>query len=286
MKHSVTLRCRRLTCIGLLSLLAAVLVGTSVPLYAQSVSGRWLQLQRFSGTVTVVAGRSKSARIGDRLSAVGHGLVTGSRSSANLSVDTGIGTIAVAQNTRITIDRLTTLADGGRVTILDVPRGQARLQVRRFTNPSSRLELHTPSGVAAVRGTEFGVSVSPEGRTVVATTEGSVEATAASQSVEVLPETVSLIYPGQPPTPAAPLDHELAIRWDANEWSNGYLYLSGNIDAANTITVMGEELPVNRRGRFETRLSLPTRSQRVTIEVSNAVGETRTYTRRPWLSRD
>uniref|UniRef100_A0ACD5H295 FecR domain-containing protein n=1 Tax=Desertifilum tharense IPPAS B-1220 TaxID=1781255 RepID=A0ACD5H295_9CYAN len=50
--------------------------------------------------------------------------------------------------------------------------GQARFRVRRFNHPGSSLEIETPAGSSAVRGTEFGVSVHPDGKTGIATREG------------------------------------------------------------------------------------------------------------------
>lgn len=270
------------------SLLAVVPLGIlGVPaLQAQSRPGGWLQVQRMTGNVTTLTGRSKNTQVGDRLSAIGHGLVTGNRSSANLSVDDGIGSVAVAQNTRITVKQLSVLADGARVTVLDVPRGQARLQVRRFTHANSRLELHTPSGVAAVRGTVFGVSVDEEGQTNVATLEGQVEASAQEVSVPVDAGEVSIIYPGEPPTSVRALDRRLDIQWQAYEWRTNHFYIAGHIDAANTLLAMEDEVSVSRSGYFEERIPLTDRSQPVELTVQNAMGETRTHRLLPWLSHD
>ncbi|MEM7063352.1 MAG: FecR family protein [Cyanobacteria bacterium P01_B01_bin.77] len=280
------LQTRRLKHLAIGSMLATTVMGVSFASLAQSASGRWLQVQRVTGSVTLLTGGRKPAQVGNRLAAVGHGLVTGNRSSAHLSVDDGIGGIAISQNTRIAIRRLSVLADGSKVTVIDVPRGQARLQVRRFTHANSRLELHTPSGVAAVRGTEFGVSVEQDGQTNVATLEGQVEASAQSIVVPVNAGMVSIIHPGEPPTPARVLDRELKIQWHGYEWKNDRFYVSGRIDAANNLVAMGEELPVGRTGHFEEMLQLTDRSQPVVLTVQNAMGEARTYRLLPWLSHD
>ena len=270
--------------------LSSLLVATTVSipfaqgLRAQSVPGRWLQVERFSGTVTTRTGNSKNAQKGDRLSAVGHSLVTGNRSSANLSVDSGIGSVAVAQNTRITIQQLSVLPDGARVTVLDIPQGQARAQVRPFSNPNSRLELHTPSGTAAVRGTIFGVSVAKDGRTGIATLEGQVEASAQSVSVPVDAGMVSIVRPGEPPTPARTLDRDLDIQWHTHEWQSDHLYISGRIDAANTLFVDEQEITTSRAGYFEDKIPLARRRHRVLATVQNPVGETRDHSLFRWLA--
>ena len=269
---------------SLVATTAGVLFATA--LQAQSAAGRWLSIQRISGNVVAVVGRRQTAQVGSRLSAVGHGLITGNRSSAHLAVDDGIGTIAIAQNTQIAIQRLSVLPDGAKITVIDVPQGQARLQVRRFTNPNSRLELHTPSGVAAVRGTVFGVSVDEEGQTNIATLEGQVEASAQNVSVPVDAGMVSIIHPGEPPTPARTLDRELDIQWHIYEWREDHFYMAGRIDSANSLSAMGEDLPVSRSGHFAQKLYLTSRNQPVILSVQNAVGESRTHRILPWLSND
>ena len=268
------------------SLLVATTLGISLAPAAESAARRSLNVRRFSGTVTTISGQWKRTRSGDRLTAAGHGIITGHRSSANLSIDGGSGSIAVAQNTHMTIKQLSVSSAGGHVTVLDVPRGQARVQVRPFTNPSSRLELHTPSGVAAVRGTTFGVSVSEDGKTGVATLEGKVEASAQSVEVPVDAGMVSIIHPGEPPTPAQPLDRTLDIQWKLYEWRDNRLYLEGKINPANTLLVAENEISINRTGYFKADIPLQKRTHRVIAAVKNPMGETRNHRLFRWIAHD
>jgi hypothetical protein len=270
------------------SVLAATTVGISLvsTLDAESATRRALHVRRFSGRVTTLVGGSKNTQVGDRLTTTGHGIITGRRSSANLAIDAGSSSVAVAQNTHLTVKRLSVLSDGAHVTILDVPRGQARVQVRPFTNPNSRLELHTPSGVAAVRGTIFGVSVSEEGKTGVATLEGKVEASAQSVVVPVEAGEVSIIRPGEPPTPAQPLDRDLDIQWTGYEWRDNQLYIEGRINPANTLLVADNEIPIDRTGRFKAEISLAKRTHRVIAIVKNPMEETRNHRLFRWLAHD
>ncbi|MEM9805424.1 MAG: FecR family protein [Cyanobacteria bacterium P01_D01_bin.56] len=255
-------------------------------LEAESAVRRALHVRRSSGVVTTLAGYRKRTQPGDRLTAVGHSIITGHRSSANLRIDGGSGSIAVAQNTQMTVERLSVLSNGAHVTVLDVPRGQARVQVRPFTNPSSRFELHTPSGVAAVRGTEFGVSVSEGGKMGVATLEGKVDASAQSVDVPVEAGMVSVIRPGETPTPAQPLDRTLDIRWELYEWRDNRLYVEGHVDSANLLFVAGTEMPIDRSGYFKADIPLQKRTHRVKASVQNPVGETRNHQLFRWLAHD
>ncbi len=54
--------------------------------------------------------------------------------------------------------------------------GSTWSKVVRLLDPSSRFDIETPSAVAVVRGTEFGVQVSPTGETAVSATQGEVVA--------------------------------------------------------------------------------------------------------------
>ncbi|NEQ52363.1 MAG: FecR domain-containing protein [Leptolyngbya sp. SIO3F4] len=242
-----------------------------------SYSRRWLRIQRLSGDVTTVTGQSKRARVGDYLDSIGHGLVTGHRSTAHLAIDDGIASVAIAQNTRITIQQLSVLRDGARITVLDVPQGQARFQVRQFTNPQSRLELRTPSGVTAVRGTTFGVSVNQQGQTNVATLEGQVEAGAQGVSVAVNAGKVSIIYPGAAPTTARDLDRDLDIRWNDVEWRDEEFYMAGYTDSANILWVNDQEISVDRAGYFEQTIPFYRQRRVVSVIVQNPLGETHTH---------
>lgn len=267
-------------------LLAANLNIIGAAVFQARATAAWLQVERLAGTVSIHTSGQRSARVGDRLSAVGQGMSTGSGSSANLSLDNGIGSVAVAQNTRMTIQRLSTLADGARVTILDVSRGQARLQVRSFSNPNSRLELHTPSGVAAVRGTEFGVAVAEDGKTSIATLEGQVEAISQGVDVPVDAGLASIIRPGEPPTPPLPLDRELEIQWRLQMRRGNQLIMAGQIDAANTLLFGEDEIAISRTGNFELDLPLSNRHRTLMLTVRNPMGESRIHRLHTWQLDD
>ncbi|MEO1208360.1 MAG: FecR family protein [Cyanobacteria bacterium J06638_20] len=240
------------------------------------VSGRWLEVGRISGGVTYQRDGSRAARVGDRLEGPGHGVRTAERASTTLNLDTAIGSINVAASTQVWVQQLAITSDGGRITILDVPQGQARIQVRSFTNPSSRLELHTPSGVAAVRGTDFGIIVAEDGRTTIGTEEGAVEASAQGVSVLVEEDFASVIRPGEPPSEPQPLDRELVLEIINLTRRGDRVNLEGRINPTNQLLFEDEALPVRRTGYFRTSVPLPP-LRRLELEVQNPLGESRTY---------
>lgn len=273
---------------SILSLLTAILlVGIAYfsDVHAQA-QGRWLEVERVAGNVSVHTRQTQPARVGDRLSQPNHSVTTQRQSSSNLSLDSGMGSVAVSQNTRLAIQRLDVLPDGARVSILEVTRGQARIQARPFTNPNTVLELRTPSGVAAVRGTEFGVAVTDEGKTSIGTLEGEVDVTAESVTVDVDAGFASIIRPGEPPTTPFPLDRTLDINWFTQEKRGNILFVSGRIDPANALLFEDREIPISPIGYFRWHVSSARRNRSISFVVRNPVGESRTHRILLWRLRD
>jgi hypothetical protein len=244
----------------------------------------WLMVQYLQGVVSLGdGGPTRPARMGDRLRSVGATLATGSRSAVVLQVDAAIGTIQVAENTEFRIGRLQKFANQSRLTSIEVLRGQVRLQLRRFTSPLSRFEIATPSGIAAVRGTEFGVDVDPKQRMTVATEVGKVNVSAQSQTVPVTAGLATVVFPGQPPQPPRPVDRVLglSITQAQRRFEGGVeaVDLSGHINVTNTVVVNDQTLEVNSEGYFKTRITVP-RRQTIQVIVRNALGSSRTYSLR------
>ncbi len=240
---------------------------------------RWLEVQQLSGTVNYRQGEVwRPALVGDRLQQVGQGIATALQSTSVLDFDTDIGNIRVAENTSLRVRTLTVMADGGRVTALAIDRGQARLQVRRFTHPSSNLEVETPAGVAAVRGTIFGVSVNDVGKTGVATLVGQVDASAQGETVTVNPGFATVIVPGEPPTEPRPLDQVLQLQTRTIQRTSGGIIFSGQVDPANLITVNGQPVETDANGRFRLFVPASPLNRSIRVIVRNPVGDERGHT--------
>jgi FecR protein len=241
---------------------------------------RALEVTQVRGKVTTKTPQSRAAQVGERLT-VGQRLMTGPRSSALLTLDNQQGVVKVAENTDFTIRQLGIAASGGRITLLSVNKGQIALQVRRFTNPESRLEIRTPSGIAGVRGTQFGVGVSASGRTAILTTEGTVAASAQAQTVLVGAGYASLIYPGEPPTPARPTVENFQIKIKtAQAYRSGFLRVVGQVDPINEVFYQDHSIEVARDGTFQLE-GLAQQSNRVSLRVRSPLGNERVQT--VWL---
>jgi hypothetical protein len=221
---------------------------------------RWLAIQQMSGIVSYQQGNSaRPATVGDRLQRVGDGIATGTQSRAVLAVDTGIGFVDVSEETQLRVRSLDIAPDNGRITHLQLERGQARVRVRPFTHDGSDLEIHTPSGISGVRGTDFGLAVHPDGATGLATLEGQVESLAQGVAVQVPAGFQNLTFPGEPPQEPVPLRDDTSLRYEVRRFIEGgrrRARFVGQVDPVNVVLVDEEPQVTDRQGRFSVWLPL------------------------------
>lgn len=245
------------------------------PTAIAQTSNRNMEIRRVVGNVTF-RGSFTRAKSGDRLTQRGQGLSTGARSSAVLALDEGIGFVNVAAQTSFVIKEFETTSNGGKVTIIEVTKGQVKVQARPFTNPQSRLEVKTPAGIAGVRGTEFGVAVADDGFTNVLTSEGKVAVSAVGKTVEVNAGYASSIVPGEPPSDPYPFTEDLDIELPrARLSSNGVWEVRGKINPVNFLWVNEEYVTVNEEGFFQVNYDeLP--EGVVTLRVASPLGASKT----------
>lgn len=242
---------------------------------------RWLSVQSLSGDVEYFGvNGDRVAEVGDVLIAVGDGVRTGENSASTLQVDTGIGTIALHENTDITVQSLGLASDGGYITHLYVSQGGVTLNLRRFTHRGSELEIETPSGVTGVRGTEFGVIVDPtDKRTGIATESGEVYAMAESTVITVPSGFQTLMRPGEPPLAPIPIPEEPFFDYQvAIIVRNGlrYLQLIGQINPINQIYIEDELQVLNEIGEFKYDV-LAYRGVDVRARIITPLGNEATY---------
>ena len=242
---------------------------------------RWLTVQQLSGKVTYfnAAGTSRLANPGDRLEAIGDGITTDNEGSATLGIDTAVGTVEVAPNTRLTIQSLEVTPSDGHITRLRIDQGSIHLQIRPFTNPDSRLEIETPAGISGVRGTEFGVSLQPNGTMGVATLRGNVATIAQDQEVGVPAGFQNITVPGEPPCPALPFINEPRLDYQIERTTQQgvrRIGLLGQVDPTSIVMYQGKPQPIDRDGRFVLFFPAPSRLK-VQITVTTPLGQMRTY---------
>lgn len=263
-----------------LSILAISMITPTSILVAQNLSirsQRALEIGRLHGKVTTYQGKQKRpAQIGDRLQAQGEGILTQSSSYSTLLIDSHIGRVNIAENTDLRVKNLEITANGGRVTVLSVLKGHTKLLIRRFNNPESSLQVETPAGVAGVRGTEFGVGVGPNGKTNVATLEGTVTASAQGETVLVESGFGSVIVPGEAPSPPQKLTNDVSLKVRLLRTTFGTLEVSGQVDPLNLVWLDGQPVEIGKDGKFKTTIPLPL-SHRLKIRVQSPLGAERFY---------
>ncbi len=231
---------------------------------------RWLSVRQVQGQVIYQRrDANRPARRGDRLQSVGDTIVTGKQSMTTLEVDTGVGFVRVAENTELRVRSLQMAPDNGRITHLEVPKGQVKLQVRRFTHRGSSLEIQTPAGVSAVRGTEFGIGVQPDGKMGVATHKGGVATTAQGRTILVSAGFQNLTIPGEAPLPAVPLRDSTALRYRLDrkiEAGVRGVRLIGQVDPVNVVLVADQPQVTDRNGQFSLLIpAIAIQSLQVTV---------------------
>jgi hypothetical protein len=242
---------------------------------------RWLELQQFAGTVKMQRlAKSQPAKRGDRLQNPGDGLSTAKNSDATLLVDTGIGVINVSESTDLEVQGLEMAPDNGRITRLKVTRGQVRLKVRPFTHRGSQLEIQSPASLSGVRGTDFGLTIQPNGKTGLAVSEGSVTSSAQGQTIAVPQGFQNFTFPGEPPAPPVPLTNSTQLRHRFEPTiTNGVrrVRLIGRVDPVNSVLVDDVPQTTDRNGQFTTPLrSLPS-FLKVRVTVTTPLGKTEVY---------
>ncbi|MEA5578569.1 FecR family protein [Anabaena sp. UHCC 0451] len=260
-----------------------VLVGLITTVHASSADplrvkiNRYLEVRRPIGQV-IYSSKQKSqpANSGMRLQSVGDTITTKQGASAVLAMDIGTGFINIAENTIVTVNKLEVGPGGQRITQLQVKSGQVRLQIRRLTHDTSRVEISTPAGVAGVRGTEFGVSVQDNGKTGVGTQKGSVATTAQGQTVLVNAGFQNLTIPGEPPSVAVPLREDTRLNILQLLANNNQVKIVGTVDPVNLLMISQQRLNIDPRGRFDITVPLP-QNRKVEAVVITPLGTKQLY---------
>jgi|GEM_PF-804309 len=267
-----------------------------------TAAGRSLEIEEISGTVSF---KGRPAVVGDRLLAPGDEIITGPDSTARLGIDNNIGIVEVSEKTAVKISDLSSSA-GENDTAIFVSRGRVRLSIgktaattpaantstiippnqiaalntfsglgkssqiaqRKSSARTAPVRVETPEGVAGVRGTSFGVSVGPDGKTSVETIEGAVVVSGSTDSeVVVNGGNATTIFPQTSPVApsASPRLAQLKVRRLLRLSGNIYR-LSGQINPIDIIYVNNEAIKIDRKGNFKIQGILPP-SRRLKIVV-------------------
>ena len=150
------------------AILCLVLTADSFP--ASGAAGR---VEETSGSVWVERGGGRRA-IG-RSAAIHYGdtLITGKDGRIRFTL-TDAGSFTLESDTSVSIDELFEEAEDEPM-VLRMAAGYLWARVSRLSSSPRRLEIHTPTVIAGVRGTEFELAAAADGSAAMAVDEGSVE---------------------------------------------------------------------------------------------------------------
>ena len=183
-----------------------------VPGSALRIPLAWLRHEPAPATVMSVTGQVRVSQVGaeERLLKAGEALDSGAvltsaaNSSATLRFADG-SVMRLQPAARVSLDTVSVYAGGGMVdTRLRLQQGRVEIGANPDRSPGSRLQVITPSAVAAVRGTRFRVSADAT-ITREETLEGEVSLLASGQQVGVPAGLGTLAEMGKPPQPPVAL---------------------------------------------------------------------------------
>lgn len=124
---------------------------------------RIFTLNQISGTVYVVqkeGGPKVSAVNGMKVGPKAE-IITSGNATVKIITDDG-GSIALAPNTRLTLNELSTnKSTNAKTTILKAWTGKVFMRTQKLIQKDSRFQVETPNAVAGVRGTLWGVACPP-----------------------------------------------------------------------------------------------------------------------------
>ena len=158
------------------------------------------RVQELSGLVDVQeeGGEWKAAQTGQTVQ-VGQRLRTGALSSVTLSFYDGSMT-RLGPDSEMSVDQLDAERSGPRVIVLAQQLGESQHDVTPSSDPASRYEVHTPSGVGEAKGTSFRVFVTVTLLVLFEVDEGAVAVTNLNTTVIVVAGQATVINSGGAPS--------------------------------------------------------------------------------------
>ncbi|WP_413164081.1 FecR domain-containing protein [Capilliphycus salinus ALCB114379] len=249
----------------------------------QRLETRGLTIEEINGESVTVNG--EAAQVGDILR-VGDQISTGKDTIVNLRIDSYIGLVEVAENTTVEVKNLAGEAgiNPNQISVLSVTAGQVRLSISRFVSAPFRSEtipqnqrlnsvtnspfrIETPATIIGVRGTTFGVNVSPDGKTAIHTIQGTVGVVNAGEEVSLEKGQVAIVNPAEKPTPVAnirPLS-QLQVR-SLTRLGLETVQLRGTVDPMDLVYINDQPIETDAEGNFDFIGRLPV-SRRLQVTV-------------------
>jgi hypothetical protein len=185
---------------------------------ADSSASLYCVLTELTGNIQLLQAGSNTwadAKLGMYLQA-GDTINTGPNGTALLTFSDG-SSVQLQINTELDLSELSANAQNGSTNIsMAQLAGTTINRVAKLINTNSSYEISTPTGSAAVRGTEFTIQVLTDGTTATAVSEGTVWMTAQGVTVSIGANQASVVNPGSPPSspePAQSITYDLGLSY-------------------------------------------------------------------------
>lgn len=148
-------------------ILLFALLGAGTFAWAESFPGR-AEVRAIKGTATYTTnnGPARPLKVGAVLTSATT-IKTGPQSTVDLFLGSSAGVIRVAENSTLSLDKLTITDTGAETAVeiqLNLPDGDMYFNVNKISK-ASRYEIKMPNGVAGIRGTKGSFSFRPTGAT-------------------------------------------------------------------------------------------------------------------------
>ncbi|WP_193876801.1 FecR domain-containing protein [Coleofasciculus sp. LEGE 07081] len=156
-------------------------------------------------------------------------------------------------------------------------RGEALLLAQRKSSRNYPVRVETPAGIAGVRGTSFGVSVGPDGKTGISVIKGSVGAIAQDQEVIFTDGQYVVLSPGTSPTQPGVTPELAKLRIRSVVRTSPYTALvTGQVDPMDIVFINGKAIETDSQGKFKVAVALPP-SHRLSFVVRGPTVRMRFY---------
>ncbi len=188
-------------------IVAILLVSMLIPLsYTQAAPVGEITRVMGQAFVEAESGAKKDAAQGMALSP-GDTLETSNETEVWFEI-TNIGFFKIGENTAVSVDEYYT-EDEEEPSVLRLAAGYLWAKIRAVATGAPKVEIHTPTAIAGVRGTEFEVVAGLDGATAVAVDEGSVQVGIDDEEVVVKKGARTEMEPGgRPRKPFPSLDQK------------------------------------------------------------------------------
>ena len=196
---------------------------------------------------------------------------TGRSGEANLDVGKGVK-VRLSPRSEFSIQEL-----DENLSRIRLAEGHVTAYVDPDGNQVLKVEAEGSDAVAQSSGGTFGVISDGKGQVAVATSTGKVKFTSKGKSVDVTAGNETSVTATTGPAEPRPIPKQLLLKVAPESVKTRLrsTYVEGRTDPGSVVRVAGDVAPVDSRGKFRVKVALKDGPNRVSVEVTDASGRTR-----------